>query len=291
MQQLNQQAGALSGDQAERRIFLVYLLVTFATHSGVLTGVRVWGALLVMAAIFLPDLTARWVYWMTLAFTMALDLTINYASQANHFWLALYTTLFFALACYRQEQDIPMAFNIPRALLVAVFGFATLQKMITPYFTSGRLLSDYFLRGSSLSVPLSWIYPGFSDTIQAYRDTHAGLAASEVLTGTSLPISLPGDSFVTLCMALTAGIILVEAAMFISMAVGKSFHHPAMPVLLLAFVWGTFLFRGEYSFFALLCYLFFLAQPRMAPLAKILTLLSMATFLALDAADAVTPLT
>jgi hypothetical protein len=285
MRELIQAADGLSAPQAQRRLFLLYLLVMFATHSSILTGVRVWGSVFVIVALMLPELASRSAYWQVLSFTMALDLFIHYPSQANHYWLSLYIAFFFAIATYREEQDTPLAFNVPRALLVAVFAFATLQKVMTPYFTSGRLLANYFLRGTSLTMPLAQIFNSHPDAVQAYLDAFGEISASTLLAGTAVPLTLPGPAFITICIALTAGIIFIEGAVFLALATNKSFEHPALPLLMIAFVWGTYFFRGECSFFALLCYLFFLSQPRMAPVWKALLLLSMAGFLALDAAN------
>ena len=101
---------------------------------------------------------------------------------------------------------------------------------------------------------------------------------------------MPFDGFPEFCLILTAGIVVFEVVMFAALAVGRVFHHPAMPGLLLLFVWGTFLFRGEYTFFSLVCFLFFLAKPRMPTLWKALILASMVIFLALDAGEAGTVL-
>jgi hypothetical protein len=266
--------------------FLVFLLVLLTTHDGVLMGVRVWGALFVVVGLLLPAVTDRSAYWLVLSATLALELTFSYQSAANHYWLAIYTTLYFLLAAYRREQGRELAFNVPRWLLVVVFGFAGLHKAISTYFASGRLLGGYVLFGDSLYTPLSFLYGEAQDSaIQTFYDVHAEVLSSTKLDGTSLPLVLPDEGLPGILLAISVSVIVCEILVFLALAIPAVFHNRAMPALFLAFVWGTYVFRPEHTFFALLCLLFLLSKPRMPTLWKLLALGSAAVFVALDVGD------
>ena len=274
---------ALSGESAKARIFAVFLLVLCATHFGVLLGVRAWVAFFAILGILSPRIMERPLYWVTIAFTLALDLIPNYPSAANHYWLTLYVSIYFLISSLRLEQNQPVAFNVPRALLVVTFGVAGLQKVISSYFASGRLLEFYFIRGDSFDRVFTKVYPEFDRVKYAFWEAHAAVAGSHQLGGVTSAFELPGPGFIALCVVLTVTIIVVELAAFAALAWNRVFEHRAMDVLMLMFLWGTFLFRGEYTFFALLSMLYFLAKPQLGLGWKLAFVASMAVFISLDA--------
>lgn len=278
---------SLSSEKVGKYLMVVYVLILCTTHGGVATGVRFWASLFCLGALIMPTLLDRSLFWFVLGFTLSLNLLVNYAFAANHYWLTVYTVALFTIVAYRNEQGVPLSMNLPRALLIIVFGFATLHKILSSYFVSGRLLGDYILGGSSLTSTFSWFFEGHEEAIQAYWDTTSDVASSTMLEGVSMSLSLPGEQFALVCQVIALTIVVAELAMFGVLVFKKAFDHPVMPVLMLGFVWGTFLFRNEYSFFALLCFLFFLSKPQMKLHWRLLVLLSMATFLAFSVGEVV----
>ncbi len=263
--------------------FLLYILVICATHGGIETGVRMWGAALATIAMLVPELTRRYVFWLLLLLGLSLNLVWNYADAANHYYVTLYVTGFFAVEQYRHARGSEPAINLPRGLLLIVFGFATLQKLWTPYFTSGRLLGDYFLRGSSLQRTLSLCFPGHGQAVFGYLDVHAELAGTPPVAYHALPIAAPDESFLLLCQVLVITIAVVEGIVFLYVLLDKLFNHATFPLFMLAFVWGTFFFRDEYAFFSLICLLVYLARPTLAAAWKLAILVSFCGLLACEA--------
>ena len=276
---------ALAGKDWLRRIFLIYLLGLCATHGGVSDGVRLWGSLFCISALVIPKLAERTLFWLCLALVLMVNFVNYYEFAGNHTYLSFYTSVFFALDAYRDKNNLEFSFNIPRALLIIVFGFATLQKLLSAHFMSGKLLANYFIRGNSFNNALSWLYDGYVPAVQAYPDTFDKIANSTVLTGTSLPLLTPGNDFILLCQILTIIIVVVELGMFGAFAIEKVFDHPVMPLLTLGFVWGTSLFRHEYTFFTLLCILFLLSRPKMEPTWRFMFILSISILISFDIAD------
>ena len=277
---------SLSSAAVRKYLMITYVLVLCATHSGVTDGVRVWGALFCLAGLFLPWLLSRSAFWFALAFTLSLNLIYNYADAANHFYLTIYATLFFALEAYRREHGYEgTTINVPRALIVIAFLFATLQKIITPYFASGRLLADYFLNGNSLYKTLSLVFADHPEAVEHFVNAYHDVAASPALGETSVALIQPGDGFVELARGLALSIVVVEFLVFASFAIGRVFRHELMPLVVLGFVWGTYYFRPEFGFYALLCILFFLSRPDLKTHWKVLIVASAAAFLAFDVGD------
>ena len=269
---------------------ITYVLVLCATHSGVIDGVRVWAALFCLVALFIPWLLDRAEFWLVLAFTLSLNLIFKYADAANHYYLTIYTTLFFALEAYRRGQGYAgTTINIPRMLIIIAFFFATLQKIIAPYFVSGRLLADYFLNGNSIYRTLSRIFPGHADAVEGFRGVYHTVADTTDFTRVAIDLQLPGEGFIELSRAVALMIVVAEGVVFAAFATGPVFRHSLMPVIVLGFAWGTYYFRPEYGFYALFCLLFFLSRPDMKPLWKVLIVGSIAAFLAFDVADVGVP--
>ena len=122
-------------------------------------------------------------------------------------------------------------------------------------------MADYVLTGGSLYWPLTWIYPGHEGSVEAFEQQFDLISGDPGLVGTQLPIELPFAGFSVLVQGAAVAILLFELGVFVALAWNRAFRHTVMPVLMLLFLWGTFLLRPEFSFFALLAILFMLARP------------------------------
>ena len=270
---------------AARACMWVYLVVLVATHGGVTDAVRFGVAFLSLFAIVVPPVTRWSAYWLAVTLLLAADLVYSYSHAANHYYLTIYTLAILTLDTYRKSRGDDLAFNLPRAVLIVVFGLAFLQKAISPYFLSGRLMADYVLTGGSLYWPLAWIYPGHDGAIQAFEHQFDLISSDPALAGTLLPIELPMAGFVLLVRGVALSILLCEIGLFLALAWHRAFKHRLMPLLMLLFLWGTFLVRPEFSFFALLGILFMCARPDLNLRWTGLFVLSIVLFLALEASE------
>ena len=277
----------LPRENAIPTIVLIFILCMSATHQGVETLVRVWMALLSMAGLLWPSLPRRSAFWLVMSIVLATNLITLYARCANHYYLTIYTSLYLTIEAWRRERGSTTSINLPRALLILTFGFATLQKVLSDYFLSGRLLAGYVLNGDAIYRILSRVYPSHPDAVQAFFEASGDVAGDVALGTASLPLTLPGDGFSELCRILALGIVGFELLMFAALAFRRVFDHPIMPALMLAFVWGTFTFRNEFAFFALLCILFLASRPRTSPIFQRLLVLSTGVFLAYDVSSVV----
>lgn len=289
MRALAQRLRPLDQPSVGRSLFLSFLLVLTATHEGVLDPVRVWAAMIAVAGLVVPGLAERSRYWFALAFTLALNLFFFYEDAANHFWVTFYTALYFALDSYRREGGREPSLNIPRGLLAIVFGFATLQKLLSTYFMSGRLLAGYFLRGSSLFSVLVRVFPDHWDLVDGYVDAHEAVSAAAPLQAASEALPALPEHFQLLCIALAVGIVVAELAIFVFLVVNPLFKSALYPIVMLGFVWGTFVFRPEYAFFSLVCILVLLSRPDLSVVWKALIALSAFVLLAFEVVDLAAP--
>ncbi len=266
----------ISTDRFKRSLFLIFLLALCATHHQVFTGVRVCVGFMAIAGLTFPKLASREPYWLAISWALFLNLIPNYSTAANHYWLTVYVS--FAILIGITQKNSPK-YNLFRCLLIIVFGLATVQKLISPYFFSGRLLGDYFLSDRVLSNTISFIRDNHAAFISAYQESFLHFNHLTVFDGAASPI-LVDPWFISFCQALAVIIIIFEAVIFISLASNKLFKFSFSQWSILVFIWATFPIREEYSFFALLSLLIFLAKPNSNIVLKALSLLSIFAFLA-----------
>ena len=241
------------------RLFLVYLIVLCPTHGRIIPLIKFELVTLCIAGIIVHSLPRRWEFWGVVSTLLVINLRYNFRHSANHYFLTLYPCTILAVVAFRRQHGELPAFNMVRVLLTITFGFAALHKLLSIHFMSGRLLASYFLRGKTFRQPLDWLYPNYQETAANYQASLDKLGGDPTLMSVGVPIDIPEPSFIGLCVALTASIGVLELVMFGLMLSRRAFYSSWFPFAMLAFVWGTFLFRNELTFFALLCILTLLA--------------------------------
>ena len=273
---------SLDDPEMPQRLFLVFLLVLCPTHGRITDLISVEIVVLATFGLLVPRLVRRWEYWVVLAALLTVNLWYSFQHAANHYFLTIYTCLALAAITWLQSRGQAPRINLPRALLIITFGFAGFHKVISEYFMSGRLLASYFLRGKTFRRPLEWIYPDFSSVVSSYRSQLDTIAEQASTTVTSVPITVPSPNFSNLCVSLALGIGVGELLVFGMLAWNRAFYSKPAPFVLLAFIWGTFLFRNELTFFSILCILSLMSLTQAGRVARLLFAASASTLLALS---------
>jgi hypothetical protein len=273
---------SLDDPEMPMRLFLVFLLIFCPTHGRIVDLIKVEVVALAAVGVLVPWLVRRWEYWGLFTALFAVNLVYSFEHSANHYFLTLYTCMALAVTTYVQGRGETPRINLPRALLIITFGFATLHKFLSEYFTSGRLLASYFLKGRTLQRPLELVYEGFPETIQAYRAQLDYISGHASVAATSVPITVPTPHFDTLCTWLALSIGIAELIVFGMLAWNKTFYSKWFPYVLVSFVWGTYLFRNELTFFSLLCILGLMGLTQAGRLSRFLLAGSAALLLALS---------
>lgn len=260
---------SLDDQNLPMRLFLVFLLIFCPTHGRIVDLVKVEVVALAATGLLLPRLVRRWEYWALFSALFSVNLVYSFQHSANHYFLALYVCMALTVITYLEGRGDSVRINLPRALLIITFGFATLHKFLSEYFMSGRLLASYFLKGRTFQRPLELIYEGFPETILAYRAQLDHISGHATTAASSFPITVP-PQFDTLCTSLAVGIGVAELAVFGMLAWKKAFYSQWFPYVLVGFVWGTYLFRNELTFFSLLCILGLMGLTQASRLSRFL---------------------
>lgn len=263
-----------------KKLFLLYLLVLCLTHGEIHVYVKMIIGLSSFIGIIIPGISSKLIFWVFILMSLIFNLYFSYSYSSNHFFLATYTVGAVIIERIRSKSKSAPLVNSYRSLLILTFGLATLQKIISPYFLSGRLIASYILGGGSFYEVLSFINPNHEALVYSYYDTTM-LAKSEPFL-TSFPISMPGENFILVCIILSFLIIAFEILLFTLSANSKYFYHPKFAWILIGFVWITFTFRQEYAFFALLIILFLLSVDNVKGNPGIVLKLNVFVLLVLD---------
>jgi hypothetical protein len=260
LEKVNKYLGLQNSKENLKKLFLLYLLVLCFTHGEFHIYIKVFLGTICIIGILIPEISSKLILWISIGLALIYNLYFSYSYSSNHYFLATYTVLAIIIDLVKSRTSSQLHVNPYRTLLIITFGLATLQKIINPYFLSGRLMASYILGGGSFYQALSLVNPNHEKLVYSYYDT-ATLAKAEPFINevAGLPITMPGENFVIICIALSVLIIVAELLMFFLTAIPKYFYHRKFAWAVLPFVWLTFTFRQEYSFFALLLILFLLS--------------------------------
>lgn len=268
-----------------RIIFALYLIAVCATHSRIENELKLLLCIFGFSGIVFRNLLQQSSYWFFIFFLLAVNLYFNFMHSANHFYLLTYTSLALAVQSYLDFKKAESKLNLSRSLLIITFFLAGFHKLYSANFLSGRLLATYFLKGGSFTGVVNMLFPGFSsDAISDYRSTFQELKNTVLIHDYSLSLNYFNPDFILFCKTLSIIIIIFEIIVFLFFAIKKLHYSKWSGLMVLLFVWGTFLFRNEFGFFSIICILFLLSRPKLAGTYKILLSLSVFLFLGMEIA-------
>ena len=268
----------------KEKLFLIWLICVLTTHN-ILEPVQIIGFILCFGGLFSTRLISNQRFWYLLGIVLALNQIERYFYAANHYWLCIYIT--FAIGIYHHAQNKDdRSFNVFRYLFIVVFGFATFYKIKSSFFRTGRLLSDYALRDHTLPSTFRFIYGDKMDTaVQNYKLNNELLACKFPVDGQSIELVLPDPSFTILLQVITISVIIIELLIFLSLVLPKYFYSKHFPLIIILFVWSTFIMRNEYGFFSLLCVLTYFSRTDMIKEYKLAMVVTIALFLSFEISD------
>ena len=266
------------------KLFLIWLICVLTTHN-ILEPVQIIGFILCFVGLFSAQLISNPRFWYILGTVLVLNQIERYFHAANHYWLSIYIT--FAIGIYHHTQNRDdISFNVFRYLFIVVFGFATFYKIKSSFFRTGRLLSDYALRDHTLPSTFRFLYGENMDAaVKSYKLNSELLACKFPIDGQSIDLTLPDPSFIILLQTFTIAVIIIELLIFITLIIPKYFYSKHFPIIIIAFVWSTFIMRNEYGFFSLLCVLTYFSRADMIKEYKLTMVVTIALFLSFEISD------
>ena len=268
-----------------KRILLLYILVLCFTHHEVHQYVKVILVLVCIAGILIKEISNHFLFWGLVFGMMIFNLFFRYTISSNHYFLAVFTVIAVFIQTLKTEQGQALRINPYRSLIIITMGLATLQKLLSSYFLSGKLIATYILGGGSFYHLIGYFDPKHIERVDTYYDTLKLVKEqpfSEDIASWAIPV--PGEHFMMACLIITMLIVASELVLFLLTLVTKLYYKHWFPWILVAFVWVTFTFRQEYSFFALLLILFLLSNKDVGKVSDLIIKSSIVFLLILDLA-------
>ena len=268
-----------------KRLFLLYILVICFTHAEIHLYIKVFLGILCLIGIFITRISSQSFFWTIIAAVLIFNLLFSYSYSSNHNFLTTYTALAILIGSFKSKSGLTPAINPYRSLIFITFGLAALQKMLSPYFLTGKLIATYILGGGSFYHLLSFFNPSHKELIDSHYETMLLVKQQPLVEDfTGLPISLPGENFMVVCIVISVLIITSELLLFVLAIFNKWFYNARFAWIILGFVWITFTFRQEYSFFALIFILYLFSKGEIKKVPDIILKSSVFILLVLDLA-------
>ena len=204
--------------------------------------------------ILLPNLLNDFRLWLVVSITLTLNLIFNYFFTSNHLFIATYFSWCITLILISKDDLFGSLRLCSKYILVLVLGMATIHKITSISFTDGSFLAYEFLLGLRYFLPIILVWPNFNIFISQNRVNVTDLVDSYSIEEITSEIAFPGGEFFVFTRIFSYITILFEAALFLVFLTYpkyKSVTH----ILLISFVWFTYVYTNENSFFSMLCIL------------------------------------
>ena len=264
------------------KILLIYLIAISLTHSEIHLYIKV--ALISISAVGLifGPVRKSYLLWAAILTLLSFNLYFSYWYSSNHFFLTVYAVLATLILRFRDNAPMQERINPYRSLLAIAMGLAVLQKLINPYFMSGRLIAMYVAGGGSFYSILSVFSKDHTSIVSSYYEVFDTVKSASYQSEASVDlVGEYGSQFFIICLIISLLIVAVEGLVFL-FTVRKTFHTSTYAWALLAFVWMTLAFRQEYAFFSLLLILYLLAAKDIKKPVWIAVIGSITIFLGLE---------
>jgi hypothetical protein len=228
-------------------ILVLYVLSLVATHGGMLPISRIGLSCLCLTLLVRPQFIYSSQVWFSVSILLITHIIFRFEVVANHTFLTTYVTLALGLSLLTKSEKFP---HTCRILLSILLILAAIQKLISPYYMSGNLISDYIMRGNSLN----WILDQFDSNFylnQAQSDSNFLALQAAPYADVSFPAFVPHYleslsktlSYAGIIFEGTLGLLCVNAKA-LRLRIGFSFA--------VALVIGIYVLRDETSFLSLL---------------------------------------
>lgn len=205
----------------------------------------------------IPYLIRSWKYWFLLSLLLLFNLVFNFFNTSNHLFIATYFAWTVALILISKEDFFITLRSCSRYILILVMGMATLHKITSPEFTSGSFMTYEFLLGIRKFFLLEIIWADLGKIFSVNRTNVTDMISEGSAQISGADLLSPGDEFFIFTKVFSYFTIFFEAALFLSFVFYARLNR-VTHILLILFIWFTYLYTNENSFFSMLCILGYL---------------------------------
>jgi len=235
-------------------LFFVFLIVSTLNPYRLEYFVKFLILPISIVVLVFPILLKEWIVWLLTSIFLVFNLYFNYLHTSNHLFIATYFSWIVTLILISKD-DFHDALRISsKYLLVLVVGMATIHKITSQEFYSGSFMSFELLLGLRSFFPIILLWPNFSNYIVENQ-----LILSEIFNNNFDAESIyyfisPGEDFFIFTKRLSYITIFYEAIVAIFLLIYPRYRR-LTHILLISFIWFTYIYTNENSFFSMLCIL------------------------------------
>ncbi len=235
-------------------LFFVFLIVSTLNPYRLEYFVKFLILPVAIAVLVFPGLLKNWIIWLLTSVFLALNLFFNYLHTSNHLFIATYFSWIVTLILISKD-DFQVALRITsKYLLVVVMGMATIHKITSQEFYSGSFMSYEFLLGLRNFFPIILIWPNFTVYIGENQSIFAEIFTKNFDGENIYNVVSPGEEFFIFAKILTFLTIFYEAIVTLFLLIYPRYRR-LTHILLISFIWFTYIYTNENSFFSMLCIL------------------------------------
>ena len=210
-----------------------------------------------LAVIIFPFLMRKWAAWLLISVFLTLNLYFNYLHTSNHLFIATYFSWIVTLVLISKDDFTEALRSSSKYLLVLVMGMAVIHKITSPEFYSGSFMSYEFLFGLRYFSPIILLWPNFDNYISQNQSGLGEIFNTNFDGENSVSIVYPDEEFFVFTKILSYFTIFYEAVVVLFLVIYPRYKR-LTHILLLSFIWFTYIYTNENSFFSMLCILGYL---------------------------------
>lgn len=235
-------------------LFFIFLIVSTLNPYRLEYFVKFLILPISIVVLVFPTLLKEWIVWLLTSVFLVLNLYFNYLHTSNHLFIATCFSWIVTLILISKD-DFHDAIRISsKYLLVLVLGMATIHKITSQEFYSGSFMSFEFLLGLRSFFPIIILWPNFSSYILENRSIFSGILNNNFDEEHIYNVVSPGEEFFIFAKILSFITIFYEAVVVLFLLIYPRYRR-LTHILLISFIWFTYIYTNENAFFSMLCIL------------------------------------
>ena len=238
-------------------LFFVFLIVSTLNPYRLEYFVKFLILPVSIAVIAFPFLMKKWAAWLLISVFLTLNLYFNYLHTSNHLFIATYFSWIVTLVLISKDDFCEALRSSSKYLLILVMGMAVIHKITSPEFYSGSFMSYEFLFGLRYFFPIIMLWPNFDNYISQNQSGLGEIFNKNFSGESSVSFVYPDEEFFVFTKGLSFITIFYEAVVVLFLVIYPRYKRLAH-ILLLSFIWFTYIYTNENSFFSMLCILGYL---------------------------------
>ncbi len=235
-------------------LFFVFLIVSTLNPYRLEYFVKLIILPVSIAVVIFPFLLKEWKIWLIISISLVLNLYFNYLHTSNHLFVATYFSWIVTLILISKDNLHDSLRISSKYLLALVLGMATIHKFTSQDFYSGSFMSYEFLLGLRRFFPIVFLWPNFNSYIEENRSIVTEILNKYFDEDISQNIVSPGEEFFVFTKIFSFLTIFYEAIITLFLIIYPRYKR-LTHILLISFVWFTYIYTNENSFFSMLCIL------------------------------------